>query len=143
MKRCWSLLDLRIIVTPSFSEGIFTHVNGTYYPILSLSLDRLNLKVWKGNSSNLSTLFKFPWVIEFLIVVAKNSDFLVCYKSKYWRDNKISTSIATAWYKKKKILGTNIIINVKKCNFTEILIRIFFCTSKVVDCGLRFYESWF
>ena len=38
MKRCWSLLDLRIIVTLSFSEGIFRQVNVTYYPILSLSL---------------------------------------------------------------------------------------------------------
>ena len=35
MKRCWSLLDLRIIHT----KGIFQHVNGTYHPILPLSLE--------------------------------------------------------------------------------------------------------
>ena len=38
MKRCWSLLYLKITFTLNFSEGIFQHVNGTYHPILPLSL---------------------------------------------------------------------------------------------------------
>ena len=38
MKRCWSLINLRIAVTLSFSEKIFRHVNGTYCPMFSLSL---------------------------------------------------------------------------------------------------------
>ena len=38
MKRCWSLINLRIAVTLSFSEKIFLHVNGTYRPMFSLCL---------------------------------------------------------------------------------------------------------
>ena len=38
MKRCWSLINLRIAVTLSFSEKIFLHVNGTYLAVTLHSL---------------------------------------------------------------------------------------------------------
>ena len=35
MKRCWSLINLRIAVTLSFSEKIFPHVNGIGVAVVS------------------------------------------------------------------------------------------------------------
>ena len=41
MKRCWSLINLRIAVTLSFSEKIFLCVNGTYLAVTLHSLVKM------------------------------------------------------------------------------------------------------